>query len=185
MARAVAPETTPRADAFVTIGRIVRTHGLDGEVAFKPDASFAASPPVGLEVWFVPPPSGVRTARVATTREGPKGPLVRFDGIDDIASASPLRGTTVLAERSSLPPELIVERAQDPVGLAVRDEEHGALGEVVDLIVTGANDVWVVHGDLGEVLIPVIDDVVLTVDEDSRTAHVRLLPGLLDEDAGA
>jgi 16S rRNA processing protein RimM len=51
----------------------------------------------------------------------------------------------------------------------------------VDVIETGANDVWVVQGTrFGEVLLPVTDEVVLDVDDASGTAHVRLLPGLID-----
>jgi len=49
--------------------------------------------------------------------------------------------------------------------------------------VTGANDVWVVHGPYGEVLLPVIDDVVVSFDEDAETVMVTLLPGLLPEEA--
>ncbi len=80
-------------------------------------------------------------------------------------------------------PFVRTEDEPDPVGLAVIDEERGDLGCVEDVIVTGANDVWVIRGErYGEVLVPVIDDVVLGVDEEMRTARVRLLPGLLEEE---
>ena len=45
-----------------------------------------------------------------------------------------------------------------------------------------SNDVWVIDGPHGEVLLPVIDDVVLSVDWDAATAMVQLLPGLLAEE---
>jgi 16S rRNA processing protein RimM len=183
LARAVAPETTPPAQGFVTIGRIVRAHGVSGETSYKPDEAMQALPPIGLEVWFVPPPEGARTARVASVRPGPKGPLVHFTGIDDVASASALRGAAVLARRAELPAALLAASPFDPIGLVVEDQERGPLGTVRELIVTGANDVWVVDGPLGEVLIPAIADVVISVDEPARTALVRLLPGLIDEDA--
>jgi 16S rRNA processing protein RimM len=66
--------------------------------------------------------------------------------------------------------------------MRVNDAAHGDLGMIEDLIVTGANDVWVVSGPYGEVLIPVIDDVVLAVDHDAGSISVRLLPGLLPEE---
>jgi 16S rRNA processing protein RimM len=62
------------------------------------------------------------------------------------------------------------------------DARRGDLGRIEETIVTGANDVWVVHGSYGEILIPVIDEVVIEVDEDDRTVSVTLLPGLLEED---
>jgi 16S rRNA processing protein RimM len=166
------------ADAFVEIGRVAKTHGLVGEVSVITTVDLPASRLVGLEVWFVPPPASLRSSKLLSVRSGPKGPLFALEGVADIATASTLRGLTVLARAADLPD---VEPEFDPVGFAVLDAERGSIGEVVDTIVTGANDVWVVEGPLGEVLIPVIDDVVLEVDEDARLIRVRLLPGLVEE----
>jgi len=63
----------------------------------------------------------------------------------------------------------------------VIDDERGLIGTVDDVIITGANDVWIVDGPFGEVLIPVIEDVVHEIDEDAMTARVTLLPGLIEE----
>jgi 16S rRNA processing protein RimM len=49
----------------------------------------------------------------------------------------------------------------------------------VEVILTGANDVWVVDGPFGEILIPVIDDVVLGTEPEGETIVVRLLDGLM------
>ena len=63
------------------------------------------------------------------------------------------------------------------------DTARGVLGDVVDVIVTGANDVWVVEGGPhGRVLLPVIDPVILSVDLEARTAEVELLPGLIEDE---
>lgn len=164
--------------AFLPLGRVAKTHGLDGEVSVIVTAGLPVDRLPGLEVWFVPPPVTVRTARVSSVRNGPKGPLFSFEGITDLSTAEALRGTTLLVKASDLPD--IVEET-DVIGHEVVDEARGSLGEVVDIIVTGANDVWVVRGAFGEVLIPVIEDVVQDIDEDSRTITVRLLPGLLEE----
>ncbi len=66
--------------------------------------------------------------------------------------------------------------------LGVRRRSAGTWASCVETIITGANDVWVVDGAFGEVLIPVIDDVVLDIDEQERTIRVALLPGLLEDD---
>lgn len=57
------------------------------------------------------------------------------------------------------------------------DEE--ALGRVIEIMETGANDVWVVKGDK-EYLIPYIEDVVKHVDVDLKTIKIEPLEGLLD-----
>ncbi len=170
------------------LGRVVKTHGLKGEVSLKLASDVAIDLPPGLEIWFVPPPAGLRSGHVEGVRPGPKGPLLKVDGIDDITSAAPLVGTQVVASVDDIPVQWTdsVEPEDDATGLDVTDVERGSLGRVVDVIVTGANDVWVVHGSLGEVLLPVIDDVVLEIDWEKRTASVRALPGLLpDPESGA
>lgn len=171
------------ATPFVPLGRIVKTHGLAGEVAVAPATDLPFVLPEGLKVWFVPPPTvGARSARVVSVRRGPKGPLLALDTVSDIDAASLLCGRELLAREEDLPDAWHeVTDEFDPVGLTVRDEAHGVLGEVTEVIVTGANDVWVVDGPLGEVLLPVIDEVVLDVDDHARTADVRLLPGLLPD----
>jgi len=165
-------------DAFVEIGRVAKTHGLNGEVSVIVTGNLPVERLVGLEVWFVPPPRMLRSARITGIRPGPKGPLFALEGVSDIGSADALRGCKVLA-RSDAVPE--AEEEFDPVGLVMTDTARGLIGTVEDVIITGANDVWVVQGPFGEVLVPVIDDVIDEIDEDAMTVTVTLLPGLIEE----
>lgn len=167
--------------AFLALGRVIKTHGLNGEVSVEPYSGIDLGLLTGVEVWFVPPPASVRSATVNGVRPGPKGPLLSLSTVCDIDAAKALTGTEMMARADDVPEDAIVE-TEEPVellGLVVTDTVHGLLGEITEVIVTGANDVWVVQGPLGEVLLPVIDDVVLEVDVDANTASVRLLPGLL------
>lgn len=134
--------------------------------------------PEGLHVWLVPPPALVRETEIVSVRPGPKGPLVKLRGVDSIEAAKSLAGVQILAAEADVPEDAFDEEP-DAVGALVRDQEHGDLGSIVENLVTGANDVWVVHGPYGEILIPVIDDVVLEYDEETDTFEVRLLPGLM------
>lgn len=65
------------------------------------------------------------------------------------------------------------------VGLRVVDVDGRDLGRVTDVLQTGANDVYVVHGRFGEVLIPAIKDVVAQIDVESGLMRVHLPPGLV------
>jgi 16S rRNA processing protein RimM len=133
----------------------------------------------GLEVWLVPPRS-IRSTTIVSVRSTAKGPLVRLADCGHIDLAATLVGSELLARTTDLPEAWFIDVIDDDVtGYSVKDVVHGDLGEVVDIIVTGANDVWEVEGPLGEVLIPVIDDVVLDIDDDARAITVRLLDGLL------
>ncbi|MDZ4063841.1 MAG: hypothetical protein U1E22_04150, partial [Coriobacteriia bacterium] len=126
---------------------------------------------------------GVAIPRIVeSVRSGPKGPLVKLLGIDSIDDAEMLRGRSVTLLESELPGEWL-EVAFDPCGMSIIDDERGHLGAVVETIVTGANDVWVVRNESGrEVLLPVIDDVVIDIDEKGDLIRVRLLPGLMPDE---
>jgi 16S rRNA processing protein RimM len=167
-------------DNYVVLARVMRTHGLKGEVSVAPATEAPLSSVLGQLVWFVPPPA-VRSARLLSIRRGPKGQLVTFEGIDDIGTAQTLVGCDVLVDEGALPRGWQVTQEPGHEGYHVTDEVHGELGLVTETIVTGANDVWVVQGRYGEILIPVIDDVVIDVDDTGRTLKVRLLPGLMPE----
>jgi 16S rRNA processing protein RimM len=55
------------------------------------------------------------------------------------------------------------------------------LGRVTEVLETGANDVYVVRGPRGEVLIPAIESVVRVLDVEAKRMVVSPLPGMLDE----
>jgi len=169
-------------DAFVPLARVVKTHGIKGEVSVAPATDLPFVLPIGLQVWFVPPPAGVRAGRVESVRRGPKGPLVKVSGIDDLTTSHKLLGCSLMVREGDLPAGWDeVEEEFSAEGMRVDDVERGYLGEVVETIVTGANDVWVIEGPLGEVLLPVIDQVVVSIDEEARRITVRALDGLLPE----
>ena len=166
---------------YIGLGRVVKTHGLKGEVSVAVATDLPFELPEGLSVWFVPPPASVRAGRIESVRPGPKGPLVKISGIDNVDDAYALCGTEMLAKRSDIP-ESWFEDAEEEFsadGMTVTEVTRGLLGEVVETIITGANDVWVVEGPLGQVLLPVIDDVVISIDEETGQIVVKALDGLL------
>lgn len=164
---------------FIPLGRIVKAHGLKGEVSVAPLTGPPFFMPEGLQVWIVPPPGSSASTTIESVRPGPKGPLVKLAGIDDIDAAKSLANREILAREQDVPEE-IEDDFLDLTGFAVITDEGLALGTIEETLLTGANDVWIVQGDLGEILLPVIDEVVLEVDEDEETITVHLLPGLVE-----
>jgi 16S rRNA processing protein RimM len=166
---------------FVSVARVIKTHGLQGEVAVKPLLDLPFDVLVGKELWAVPPIADASALRLLGVRPGPKGPLLTISGVTTTASARALAGSTLLVRAGDIP-EGWDDDEFDPVGFTVTDTVKGLLGTITDVIYTGANDVWDINGPFGQVLIPVIDEVVLEIDEDDNVITVALLPGLLDED---
>lgn len=166
---------------YLPIARVIKAHGLNGEVSVAATEGLPFLLHEGLEVFFAPPPAGTRSGRVVSMRPGPKGILVTFDTVRDRDTSSRLVGTQIMVRADEV--EIPDDEEFDVVGVTVSDVERGVLGTIAEVIVTGANDVWVVEGGpFGQVLIPVIDDVVIDVDPMERSATVRLLPGLLPDD---
>jgi len=67
---------------------------------------------------------------------------------------------------------------EDVIGLEVHAEDGERLGRVRDILQTGANDVYVVDTDGGELLVPAIKDVVQRIDPTKGEMVVRLLEGM-------
>ena len=104
-----------------------------------------------------------------------------FEEIPDRTAAEKLRGLDVEVPRSEAHP---LPRGQfywhEVIGLAVEDARTGEqLGTVRDIIETGANDVYVVQGARGEILVPAIKSVVKQIDPPAGRMLIEPLPGLL------
>lgn len=98
--------------------------------------------------------------------------IAELAGVETREAAAQLKGAQIAVERDSLPP--IAENEfywADLIGLAVHNRQGEALGEIADMIATGANDVMVVRGDR-ERLIPFIGHVVDSVDLTARAVIV-------------
>jgi 16S rRNA processing protein RimM len=160
----------------VVVGRITKAHGVTGEVAVLVISEVPGRFADGATVWL----EDGRTLIVASSRPHKDRLLVRFRGVEDRAQAEALqRAILVVPESSS--PELPEGSWWDHriVGCALETDTGRALGTVRDVIHTGANDVWSAVDDDGvETLVPVLEDVILSVDMDARRIVVREIPGL-------
>jgi 16S rRNA processing protein RimM len=65
------------------------------------------------------------------------------------------------------------------IGLRVESSTGEALGTVADILETGANDVYIVRGPRGEILLPAIKEVIKRIDPQAGRMLVELVPGLL------
>uniref|UniRef100_UPI004057B090 ribosome maturation factor RimM n=1 Tax=Acetatifactor sp. TaxID=1872090 RepID=UPI004057B090 len=69
----------------------------------------------------------------------------------------------------------------DLIGLHVVSDQGEDLGEISDVLTTGANDVYVISKPQEpELLLPAIKECVLEVDMEQRSMKVHVLPGLRD-----
>ena len=111
--------------------------------------------------------------------------VLKLQGIDDANAAEKLHNSDITipeSELAQLPPNSYYQH--DILGLQVVTVKGHIVGTIVDIIVTGSNDVYVIKSATGEQnLIPAIKDVVKQVDLRRKVMYIDPIAGLLDDDA--
>lgn len=166
--------------AYELVARVGKARGLEGEVTAQIAGGLPFCLYEGLEVHVVPPTLyGPRDIRIESVDELSSGQLVlSFESVNCIDDAEQLAGRWLLVALDDLD---LDDDANWFIGCAVHDERYGELGQVSELIETPANDVIVVNGPYGEVLVPVIDEVIVEVpQEDGLPIVTHIMDGLID-----
>jgi len=162
----------------VAVGRITRPHGVTGEVAVVVLSEVPERFADGATVWL----EDGRALTVEAARPHKDRLLVRFREVADRTQAEALRGALLVVPESMSPP--LPEGSwwdHQLVGCGVRTEDGRGLGELTEVIHTSANDVWVATAADGtETLVPVLKDVLVSVDVAAKQIVVRSIPGLTD-----
>lgn len=99
---------------------------------------------------------------------------LKFVGIESINDAETLRDAWIKVPRAQLPPLPEGEYYLfEIVGLTVVDENGAELGRVEGIMRGKGADVYVVKGPRGELLLPALRSVVLSIDRDGGRMTVR------------
>ena len=106
--------------------------------------------------------------------------VVQVAGCRSREHAERLRGQVLWLRADLLPalPEGVYYHYQI-LGLQVVTDDGRVLGTVAEILKTGANDVYVVRGEAGEILLPAIESVIRRVAPAEGTLTVHLIEGLL------
>ena len=165
---------------YLEAGQIVGTHGVRGEVRVQP--------------WCDSPQQFAGFKKLYWDKDG-KQPvkvkgrphkniaLVVLEGITTVEAAQVLRGKMLYVDRRDLKLPKGHYLVQDLIGIAIVDVDTGEqYGTLTDVSQTGANAVYHMTTDKGEVLIPAIPDVVVSIDLKKDILYLRPMKGLLDDD---
>ena len=164
---------------FLVIGQVARPHGVRGEVSVNPHTDLPERFSWIDEIYIGENPS-VPTA-VERTRFHKGRPLLKFSGYDTRESVDSLRGQLLqIPEDQAIPLEENEYFLFQLLGLSVETLDGDQLGTLNEVIETGANNVFVVVGAQGEVLIPDIPEVISEIDFENKKMIVDPLPGLLN-----
>lgn len=164
------------------IGVITSTHGLKGEVKVFPTTDDSERFKK-LKHCFIRTKNGDIPVEKKTCKFFKNMVILSFSEFHDINEIEKYKGCELYVTREdAVPLEEDEVYIADIIDADVYEDNGKRLGTLVDVMQTGANDVFVVKMENGkEVLLPFIKDCVLDVDIEAKKVTVHMMNGLLDE----
>ena len=164
---------------FLDSGKIVGTHGIKGEVRIDPWCDSPEFLCAFKKLWL--DENGTEFIEVKS-RPHKNIALAKIKGVDTIEAAEKYRGKVVYINRDDINLAEGVHFVQDLIGLEVKDADNGRVyGKISDVLRTGANDVYHITDEKGNVkLIPAIPEVVAETDIEGGVMKITPLEGLFD-----
>ena len=161
----------------VVVGRVIRPHGLRGELKVSLPELFEAE---GLDL-LVETASGVRSLHVEAVRGMESNPILKFKGVDDRNTAESLKGATLSAAKSQSPKLPEDEHfISELVGLTVQTPDGQPIGRVEDVWNRPGQDIIVVRSEDKEILIPSVKAFIKSIQPEKGIMIVEPIEGLLD-----
>jgi 16S rRNA processing protein RimM len=162
---------------YLTVGFLRRPHGLRGEIIMDLHTDFPERLKPGRKLFVG---DSYKPMSLESSRQHGKGVLMKLKGIETPEEAGQYRNQWVFVKTKDVPALPEGQHYQHELfGIKVVDENDQPLGELVEIIETGANDVYVVRDDSGkEILLPAIPSVILDLDIHRGFLKVHLLEGL-------
>ena len=146
---------------FLQVGVITATHGIRGEVKVFPTTDDPERF-LDLETVYLDTGREKKLLTISSVKFFKQFVILKFKEFDNINDVD----------------EYFIA---DLIGLRVITDEDKVLGELTDVLETGANDVYQVTDENGkEILLPAIKDCILSVDLEKGEMKVHILEGLLD-----
>ena len=166
---------------LVSIGELIKPHGIKGELKILLFNEESQSLKNNQIVFLKNSKDDSFKYKIEKVIYSMKKNRIKFFEIDSIDSADKLRGYILSIPRSDFP-ELETEEyyLNDLIGYTLLDKTNNNYGCVDDIFHFPANDVLSVSLNDKEYLIPIIDDIILNIDHDSRLIIINPISGLFD-----
>ncbi|MBR3599327.1 MAG: 16S rRNA processing protein RimM [Lachnospiraceae bacterium] len=165
---------------FFRIGVITSTHGLKGEVKVFPTTD-DVNRFKKLKKCILRTPKGDIEVEKKSCKFFKNMVILSFKEFEDINAIEKYKNCELFVKREdAMPLDEDEFYIADVIGMEVWEDDK-LIGELADVMQTGANDVFVVNMTDGkELLIPVIKQCVLDIDYDDKKILVKLMKGMLD-----
>ena len=164
---------------FVIVGKFRRPHGIKGEIRMTVLTDF---PDLIVSGQMVYAGKRYQPYTIKDIRWHGGDMLVSLEELPDRTAVEIFRNVMVYMKGEDTPElsegEYYIHQL---VGLDVITDQGQNLGKIKEILITGANDVYLVDTVSGkDILLPVTDEVVLDINHDKGFVLVHIIPGLLD-----
>ena len=168
-------------DPLLLVGIVARRHGNKGQVIVNPETDFPEERFAAGQTLVVEQGGAAAERRIVSARFQRGRPIVAFEGVTTIDGAEALAGAALKVPASSLPP--LPEKTyyrHDLVGCEVKDTAGRVIGRVTAVEGPTEQSRLVVAGEAGEVLIPLVGGICVSVDPAAKIIVVDPPAGLIE-----
>ncbi len=163
----------------IPLGEILKPHGIKGELKILLYNEESKSLQKNQKVFLESPQKNIIEYKIERIFYSFRKNRIKFFDINTIDEADDLRGCIVNVDRDDLPKINDSEYYLiDLVGYSLIDNSNTNYGKVVEVLTLPANNVLNVSKDDKKYLIPLIDDVVLEIDQNQEVIIIDPIEGL-------
>jgi 16S rRNA processing protein RimM len=176
-------ETIPKSNC-VKVGFIQKPHGIHGELVIRFQEEYYETleecPTLFLEIDQLLVPYFI--AEQGLRFKSGESVITQFDWIDTDKKAKDLCGLSVFVDQNDVVESELEMSSHALIGYTLIDEELGVIGEISEVHDYSGNVLLSVEYQGKEALIPLNEDLIVSIDEDSREIVLSIPDGLFDLD---
>lgn len=167
-------------DECFLLGYVIKRHGLKGEVSIFLDVDNPDQYSELESVFILMDGKLIPFFIESLSLKGNKA-VVCFEDLDTVEQADEIKGKELYLPLSFLP-ELKGTQFyyHEVVGFKVLDESKSEVGVVTDIYTSTAQELLAIDRKGKEILLPIVDQTILTVDREKKCIEVCFPEGLLD-----
>jgi len=159
---------------FVQVGYFSKTHGIKGQLILRLEKNFFIDEAKAL---LVETATGKAPFFISELKENKVGLIIALEDVETIEKAKTLLGKKVFIDEKLLAPE---EEIPNLLGFELIDKTHGSLGNIIEVSDNGHQVLVTVHLRNKEVILPLVEDFIENMDENTKKIFYNAPQGLID-----
>ena len=161
-------------DDLIPLGKIIKPHGVKGELKVFLYNDRSSTLKEGLYIWFKLDEKFVKYSVINLRGVTKKSQILKIKEVDTFDKAMIISKKEFFVSRNDF--EELDENSfylNDLIGCDVFDEKNQSLGKILDVLNFPANDVLLISYEDKEIMVPFVEDFILLFDLDNRLVKLK------------